>query len=224
MSKFKFTNNTPSHKKAYTFSCTLKSKRCDAKTRQGQHCKRKLVKGLPYCWYHLKHNSKLVIAPSTIKGAGTGIYACSADEEPVFKKGTIIIPYYGEALSEKQLNARYGSPDDITAPYAVSNGKGKIIDAACERGAASFSNDARTLRNNAVLDSVTLTSKQAAHLNTGRFMNKLRAGQKVICIIAKRDIKNGQEIFLDYGDDYWEDMYSKHSTSGTKPKRQCFSK
>jgi hypothetical protein len=222
--KFHFKNDAPQRDRTFDFQCTLKSQRCDAKTKTGAQCRRHVVKGLPFCWYHLKKEYHLIIKASTVPEAGSGLFACRdpASTSPiVFLPRQIILPYVGQNLTSAELNARYGAPRDITAPYAVSEGNA-IVDSACMRGSASFANDARTKRgNNANLKLVTLTDRQATQINGGRAAHRVRAGDKVFCLVAQSMIRDNDEIFTSYGRGYWRDHVSTHSTSGTKPKRKC---
>jgi hypothetical protein len=100
--------------------------------------------GLPYCPEHTAVYLNLKMAPSLIKGAGTGLFAHCPQippHIPVFRKGYYIYPYYGEDVTDDEMSMRYGS---CTAPYALTAdrrwGYAGTIDAAAWRGIMSMVN------------------------------------------------------------------------------------
>ena len=120
--------------------------------------------------------------------AGLGLYAYNktSNHDILFRRGDSTIKYDAERLTELQLNRRYG--DDGTAPYAVRVNKNIIEDGALQRSAGSMANHkARTYAN--------------ADLTTN---------YKFCSLKATKNIRNGQEIFVDYGSQYRfnEDDYS----------------
>jgi len=222
MSKFIFKNAVPG-RRVYEFQCTLQSRQCIALTSKGQQCRRKLSKGLPVCWFHLKQVFHIIIKPSTIAAAGTGMFACDPEgrrHQVVFRKGDVICPYVGTVLTKTALNRRYGRPADITAPYSTGGLRNTVIDAACVRGAAAYANDARNERNNAILATMQLNRAQQRELNEG-----IAPGHhfpaKIVALVADKDIQQDEEIFATYGPEYWEDGTSTNRTTGAKPRRRC---
>ena len=164
------------------FRGRLKSLRCIEHNKDGHRCHNKCVFSEPICWYHLLHKSHLRILPSTIQGAGKGLFCMNPnrpDNAVLFRKGQRIIYYYGEVITAHELTERYG---EKTAPYGVAKANNSFEDAALMRSAGSTANmptgnrvpNARLSRNN----------------------------QNQIVLMANRDIRNRQEIFVDYGDEY----------------------
>lgn len=166
------------------FSCKLQCVRCCAKKTNGQRCTKTTCIGTPMCWIHLLSTKKLRIKSSPIPGAGKGLFAQSRRDNPnavIFARGAPIVAYGGETLTQHELNARYGKND--TAPYAYQlDGTRNVAyeNAACQRGVASLANHASGSRANAELHT---------------------RGRKAF-IRAKKNIMNGDEILLDYGDQY----------------------
>ena len=193
------------------FNCTLQCMRCryganarvppyDAQVTQ---CKRNSCRSLPYCWQHLQAVYHVKLARTTLKENGEqlkqiGLFACDPKQRRdaiIFRRGAEIVPYVGEFLSEKELDARYA--EEATAPYALQVEK-RFVDAACARGVGSAANHSR---------------KPNAEYQE-------RGARQFPIIVALRPIRNYEEIFVDYGDQY--EMNSSSSTSNTRYKlAQC---
>lgn len=98
----------------------------------------------PYCLDHCMDYFGVTVLPSTIPGAGLGLFAVRP-----FAKGDCICVYSGEQLTAAQLNARYG---EETAVYVLQITKDLYIDAiALDSGMGRFANSAykTTKKNNA---------------------------------------------------------------------------
>ena len=145
--------------------------------------------GLQHCWQHAIREHKLRVKPSGLAGAGKGLFVQSREHEAnewVFRPGDKIVKYYGDILTEEQVDHRYG--EDGTAPYAWSVGGGNVVDAACRRGIAAFANHKPQSRANAKL-------------------------AKNGYLVATKHIKNGSEIFVSYGHEFLlNDPRNEYST------------
>ena len=105
--------------------------------------------------------------------------------------------YFGEVVTEQVLDQRYGAHH--TAPYGVEASRRKNIfeDAALERSAMACINH-----------------PTAGHpANCKLTHNRERTQVK---IRALRDIRNGEELFADYGEDYQFDEDTSHTTRKVK--------
>ena len=163
------------------FSCPLVKGRCSfVNPRTEKRCERTQYLGFDVCWQHLRIKYKIRIAQTTLKGvSGRGLFAFNNtnNKDIVFKSNDNIITYRGQPVSADDLEQRYG---DKTAPYAVVINKTSFIDAGCERGVGSFANHKPRSRANA----------------------KLSFYKGVITLKATKNIRNGDEIFVSYGDVY----------------------
>lgn len=171
------------------FSCDIHSRGCEAHRRDGQRCDRKVHFG-SLCTKHLKGLRNLVIQRSRIRNSGLGLFA-SGHRNPVFRRGSLIIEYAGELINDHEMKRRYG---ELTAPYGVgltSENGSLTLDGACLRGPGAFANHATGLETNADLLVMPGSTKR-------------------IGVYAKRDIEDGEEIFIDYGPSYEFD--SDHTT------------
>lgn len=162
------------------FACDLKTHKCCAKTKSGRLCSRNVVRGLFLCWQHTKAIYKVMKAKSNIPNTNMyGLFAC--EDIP---KDTVILPYFGEYLTSKQLNDRY--PGDNTAPYGLSfkgvPGK-SAIDAACLQGMGGLANRGMV---------------SAKLYNNAHFINSKPYPK----IASTKKISAGQEIFVAYGSSY----------------------
>lgn len=166
------------------FQCKLKAYRCRSMVK-GRHCKKHTVLSSPYCWVHLLYQHHLRLLPSTVEGAGKGVFVIDKKQPVgtvVFKKGATICPYMGELINAQQLQDRYG---DGNAPFVLEVSKDAFIDAACERSVGSMIN--HKPRRQANCEFVANRRDKTARLR------------------ATKNITNGQELFVSYGDDYdWD--------------------
>lgn len=154
MGKRYFVANTDNDKKC--FSCPLKGMRCNYVKKNGQQCGNRCLVTVPFCWVHTEELFGVRVRPiNRYEGDQVGLFA----KEDIEKGGHAIIPYFGESIDADDLHERYCNS---TGPYAFSNNINNaknVIDAACERSAASAANapDAKqNLRTNADLMSVNV--------------------------------------------------------------------
>lgn len=117
---------------------------------------------------------KCRVAKSTIRGAGKGLFAAED-----IRKGTRIGQYCGKRTRTYPRNADYA--------FAIDNGRKTehYIDARKSRCLLKYVNGART-------------RKQHRRVNLEAYQYK-----KNIYYRSTRNIKKGEELILDYGDDYW---------------------
>lgn len=123
----------------------------------------------------------LIVKKSQLPFAGKGLYTTT----PI-KKGTLIIEYKGEIIDWKEYLKRVDACED---GYLFFISKSHCIDAfPTPQHKARFANDAagitrvKGLKNNSVYEIV----------------------DKKCFIKATRDIKAGEEIFVNYTKEYWD--------------------
>lgn len=198
-------------------SCRLYKLQCMCyKNGTRELCPRTSYNSAGMCWQHLKTKWNLTIKQTKIEYDGKrlrmrGLFACDpkkSDSDIIFKIGDVICPYIGIVYNENELNSRY--PDNKTAPYVqkieITTNQGKCnlyIDASCLRGIGSLSN--HKVDGNAIMCSAADNLIYPSHDNG--IMPWLQ---------AIKDIRNGDEICFDYGDDYEMDM--KDIITFTRPK------
>jgi len=134
MGKRYFVANTDNDKKC--FSCPLKGMRCNYVKANGQQCGNRCLVTVPFCWVHTEELFGVRVRPiNRYDGDQVGLFA-----KRDIENGEAIIPYFGESVDVADFHARYC---DSTGPYAVSGhfeNATNVIDAACERSAASAAN------------------------------------------------------------------------------------
>lgn len=168
MPRFKFRNDLDD----VDFSCDLTCARCIGLNKNGSRCKRRTCRYLPFCFTHLRRDAGLQVKPSTIAGAGDGLFTTVAR-----KREEKIVEYTGEVLSGEEADARYGP--QATMPYVLEPGQGQVIDAACRRGPGAYANH-----------------KTRSQANT-RFS---RSPDGSIWLRATKNIPANTELFVSYGD------------------------
>jgi hypothetical protein len=170
----------------------LKTRQCIGHNVKGKRCKRKCTIGFEYCPLHLEANLKLKVKKSQIQNAGKGLYAydkTKEDDEIVFKKNDKICTYNGEVIDNETRYRRY---HDYTSPYGIMLNNNTIIDASILRGVGSLINHG----NN--------------RLTNVRF--SVNHKDDIINLVAVKNIKNNEELIVNYGRDYdFEDNYKLRS-------------
>ena len=131
--RFTFTENATGNK---IFEGALECHQCSFVKNGNQRCKRNTCKMLPFCWQHAQIVLGVKVAPSTIPGAGNGLFATRE-----FKGNNAnlkwIAPLGGQVLTGAQVDARYGA--NTTAPYTVE-ANGHNYDGALKRYIGHYSN------------------------------------------------------------------------------------
>lgn len=196
---FNFTNpNTNT-----SWSCPIRCSRCSFVRANGVRCRNRVCFGSPQCWIHNSARYGVKAAPSTIQGAGKGLFATRN-----FAIHDWICPMVGENLTAACVNTRY--PGDLTAPYVDQdvdeNGVVHNVDCACTRGIGSFANALFTANGN-----VRARSRHNA------ISSYRTAGDGVPGIWLKADkaIQQGAEIFLWYGNGGYQ-LENTHTTRRRK--------
>lgn len=175
------------------FTCKLECCRCEAETKTGGRCKRRTKKQLPYCYEHTRSLLHVDIRPSTIPGAGKGLFALQE-----FNSGDLVVPYKGEVITKAQMDERYS---DGLAPFALQINKNTYIDSACQRGTASFINT------------------NPKHNNARFSVYSGRSGHPPGATVrATKKIPVDAEIFVDYGEDTPKFLPKKVKGSGAATK------
>ena len=176
------------------FQANLRSFRCQGHNVNRNRSNRTTVIGEPYCWQHMRSEKHLTIKPSHIPNAGKGLFAydrTQPNDAVIFRTGDDITPYLGQEINTATLKDRYG---EFTAPYGMElNGRQRgrrYLDSATQRGIGSLINH---------------TTRRAANCEY--------VGHGYTCRIrAIKQIRNGQELLVNYGRAYQFDEPTHYST------------
>lgn len=166
----------------------LNCSQCEGTTRAGNPCSRNVCIGRGLCWQHTRSTYHVRIAPSSIPGAGKGLFCFvpGGGNQIVFRGNNLqsrwICPYGGEKVTSAQLDDRYG---DCTAPYGVGDRDSE--DGALHRGIGSMANG-QLLRAQCNAEYAMRTGA-----NAGWWLRT----------IPTRNIRNGAEIVCHYGTSYY---------------------
>lgn len=153
--------------------------RCVAQTAVTKQCSRWARYGNK-CAQHLRSEDQLLIAPSGIAQAGSGLFTTKAR-----RKGDRIAPYMGKYVKLTSPNEKYGGA------YVLQLTKTLFIDAAApSSGAARYSNTARPHN----------VARKECRGNNAHFTLNRRNG--TAWITATRSIPAGEEVFTAYGGSY----------------------
>ena len=184
--KFSFFINHVLH-----FRGHLDCERCQGRTKQGNRCKRRTCIGTGLCYTHLQNEKHLRIKNSTIPNAGKGLFAMDktkAPDEIIFRSGTKIIAFDGELVDSDTLEDRYG---DTTAPYGAHINRDRFEDGALHRGVGTLVNQS-----------------PRANMTNARF----GVSRNRIVLFTTKNIRNGQEILVRYGNEYRFDENTQYTT------------
>jgi hypothetical protein len=165
----------------------LDVERCTFIRDNQQQCRRRVCIGLDMCAQHTRSHLHLRVGPSSIPGGGMGLFACDdskGDNEIVFEKDKTICNYNGEQIDKKELTRRYGMD---TAPYGIQlyTHQDKYEDCAGHRGIGCMINHKPGRKANCIF-SVAPRPRTHAIIKCGRY----------------KHIRNGEELFVDYGNSY----------------------
>jgi hypothetical protein len=156
------------------FRCALRCVQCEGRVANGR-CEREVCVGTPLCWQHLRRVG-LEIKESAQPDAGKGLFAYQFRQgRYVFSRGSPIVKMHSEKTTRRELRRRYG---DWTAPYGIEEGE-YAEDGACLRGIGMLANHSSRRAN------------AEYRLHEGDFW-----------IFAKENIAHGEEILVNYGDQY----------------------
>jgi len=138
---------------------------------------------------------QLVIKRSTLPDAGKGLFT-----KKIIPKGTRIVEYLGKITTWNEVNSDEGKNKYI---YFVK--RNHVIDARRSRKAlARYANDAHGLKR------IKGIANNADYVEDGL----------QVFIEAKKDIPAGDEIFVNYGKEYWEVIrYNNRLTKQEEQKK-----
>ena len=172
------------------------SQRCAANTNAGAQCaQRTAVAHL--CWNHLKRDVGVRVKPSSIPGAGRGLFVARAGGLPAGHR----IPYTGDEVS---LDAG----GTVGGPYVLQTRAGEGIDAARRNcGLGRWVNDPRGARD----------EHGGVQRANCEFVLHTPRGERtrIASVRTLRPVESGEELLVQYGADYWR----FHATTGVKGRQ-----
>jgi hypothetical protein len=150
-------------------------------------------------FYHAEDSNQadiigLKVGKSKIQNAGSGVFATKD-----FAKDELIVDFSYQEISDAQLRKRYdyknvqGQNVQGVAPYGLNlKLGGKSGDAACTRNIASFVNDG-----------YNPNPRLAKSANVEFF---LYMRPRELWLRATQNIKKGDELYVNYGKEYWSNI------------------
>ena len=175
------------------------SQRCSANTKRGAQCGQRTAVG-HLCWNHLLRDMGVRVQPSSVPGAGRGLFAGKHGGLPAGHR----IPYTGDAI---ELRAdRHGGP------YVLQTRVGAGIDAARRNcGLGRWVNDPRGARDE---------HGRARQANC-EFVPYTPPGsrQRIATVRTLRPILREEELLVKYGGDYWQFHAPTASHSRSRKRR-----
>ncbi len=140
----------------------------------------------------------LYIDNSTLKGAGKGLFTDS-----LIKRGERVVEYTGDIITWKECERRNSNMKDGVGAYYFYISEKKCIDAQNHLDSmARYCNDANGF------------TKIPGLKNNARF--EIIRGR--VYIIASRNLKPNDEIFVAYGREYWDALIEQGF--GPKPAKK----
>jgi hypothetical protein len=137
---------------------------------------------LPFNEAHIVAATGLVVRPSTIEGAGLGLFAARA-----FARDEVVAVYTGVLMTAEEIRVMDSFGDDWPDRYEYVMGfpeHGICLDIAGRGLPVHYIND----------------NRDRARINT-RFVKRVRL--LLAELVTLRDIEPGEELFVDYGPSFW---------------------
>jgi uncharacterized protein len=128
----------------------------------------------------LKERDYLYVQTSQIPNSGKGLYTSL----PIYTN-EIISVFKGKILSDKDAASKAKNGSDR---YFINMLDGSIMDSMSVKCFAKYANDAENFIKTGFSNNSTITLDDDNN----------------ICLVAIRDILEGEEIFCSYGSKYWE--------------------
>lgn len=128
----------------------------------------------------------LLVKESQIPNSGRGLFLLTER-----KKGELIALFRGEVLSYEVAEQRALKNED---GYFINMANGTILDSMHVECFAKYANDAHGLEKTKFKSNAVI---------------QLSGKDDIACLVALRDIKEGEEIFTSYGKKYWKNFKSK---------------
>lgn len=194
-----------------SWSCPLHCHQCQYRITINRRCRNRVCFGSPLCWAHNKMVYGVKSKPSTIAGAGKGLFSTLG-----FPRNHWICPMVGESLTGECVDLRY--PGDMTAPYAEDAEQLGFVDCACSRGIGSQANAKfhpnGRVRAQRLHNAVTLIRTE---FDDGR-----PNPEPELWIKSTKQIAPGSEIFLWYGREYrLENNHTTRRRKSVADSRPC---
>lgn len=184
----------------------------------GRRCRARTCDRYPFCWQHMKKKWGLVAKPSTIAGAGLGLFFVGYKDEDTgerveeLRKGTTVAWYSGkDLLTEEEYHARY--PADVESAYGLCFGRGRgtrCLDSGptanlpgrLANDSAWFPQNGKFVRRNPA--DPTWPKANVKFYNGNAAGVRYMYHRHAVPMKATRKIRAGEELFVEYGDGYWE--------------------
>ena len=170
----------------YERNCT----QCRFRLAAGRRCRNTTCDRFPFCWMHMKKAYGLVAQTSRIPNAGLGLFFVGYKDEDgdfvnLIKKNEVVTHYSGKhKLTTAQYDARFG--DDTS--YGVCTRRNECLD-----GGPTDNFPGRLINHK---------SYSRANVRWGQTIT--RTGDRyMLPMYATTNIRAGQELYIDYGPDYW---------------------
>ena len=180
------------------------TQRCAANTNGGAQCaQRTAVAHL--CWNHLQRDMGVRVRPSSVEGAGRGLFAAWLGG---LARGHRI-PYTGDEITLRN--------DEAGGPYVLQTKRGAGIDAARRNcGLGRWVNDPRGAVDEQGRPRQA-NCEFVLHTPHG-------GGQRVAAVRTLRPILKGEELLVRYGENYWRFQAAKRKRKnrriGQRGRRQ----
>lgn len=177
---------------------TITCVRCEAKTSKGKgrRCKRNTCKYAKFCFQHNK--APLRIGPSKIRGAGQGLFA-----KKDFKNKELVTPYNGKMIDRAES-------DRTDSGYAVEINRNLFVDGRdTQSGFGRWPNDCR---------SRSKRMKQCKGNNAKLAVDRVR---RKVNVRATKKIKKGDEVYVSYGQHYWNESAALKKKAAKNAKKRA---
>ncbi len=190
----------PNYTRDFDRSCT----RCFFRKANGRRCKNRTCERFPYCFFHLKDQYGLVVAPTTlpIPGAGKGLFFVgyrrpNGQRKMILYPNVDVVTYYSapDVETKDDFDARYeGHMEPV---YALTTSEDITLDS---RNTMNFPGR--------FINDVYGTNRRANVRFSDEFVwnDEFKRYMLEILPLRRIDARNGPvELFVNYGNLYWDE-------------------
>ena len=151
------------------------------------------------------------VRPSTVDGAGRGAFV-----KRHLPQGTVVVPAPLQVFSNRAAFQR-SQPEQLYVNYCFQPPQSRMLFFPYGPGVNLINHNGQEPNVALQWSNNPLHHSELLDMNYRTFWNKVQAGSLILEVVAIRDLQAGEELFMDYGNE-WEQAWKAHVQSWTAPR------